>query len=261
MNWTKCLLSLCTATIGAATVATAATPPQSQIKAPSSDLQGEIESLYKGTASRQAMALDKILANLGRVDAFSMLIASNAAYKLNRLEDAGFLYYAGKIRARDDLDRFPPIGRDANSPAIAFGAVISVIGETVNPALTDRPSTYIAVVNRLAAWNCETVPNYRPMWEYKPGQSSKAQTCSTVKASYLQPMQGIATLFGISEYVEAFRIVKKFNQTFFKNKQEFIGPQPTEEENRFYETAIASMRRIESEQKIKGFASVQDIQF
>ena len=210
---------------------------------------------FYGSKASQTAAVDKVLANTNRSDALTMLVAAGTAYKLHRLEDAGFLYYAGNIRGKYDLKRFPPIGKNSDGPSAALGASAYVVGETVNPAITDVPNTYIAVVNRLAAWDCRTTSGYQMLlWQYKSGSLSETQSCTDIQNSYVKPMRGIATLFGIPEYFSAFKAVKALNQS----SQNFIGGLPSAAQQQSYDAANATMRRIENEQHIKGFASSQN---
>lgn len=88
--------------------------------------------------------------------------ASVEARKHSNTEEAAYLFYAAKLRAVCDRELFPTEG--ANSPFIAFGALSQVIGESLNPEITNDPKAYKRVIDRLIALNPVPKVGYKPSW-------------------------------------------------------------------------------------------------
>jgi hypothetical protein len=165
---------------------------------------------------------------------------------LSRLEDAGFLYNAASIRARHDLMRFPPTAKGGDSPGVYMAFLCQNAGQAINPALVDVPATYVAVTKRLDAWNCAIDTGYRPPWEFgNPPADSDAATCSKQQRPHLEMMDDIAAPLQIPEYAAAFAIDKRFN----------LSLNPSADDRTKSDAALATMRKIETEQHRKGFAS------
>ncbi len=172
------------------------------------------EKLSSGTPAEQAQALDAVLARTEGVASFDLFQASAVAYQLGRLEDAGFLLYAAQLRARVDLDRFPPREQGGDSPEVVIGGLSMPIGETVNPALMRDPRAFEGALGRFRTWDPVAPGDYDPGWDHgpaKPAQEAKA-TADRLKREMLQPAEGMARLLATPEYFEAFKTLQDFNR-------------------------------------------------
>jgi hypothetical protein len=171
------------------------------------NMEAAMAELEAGTPDRARAAVDYVLSNLDMARADVLFMVSMGALELKRIDDAGFLYYAGQLRARVDQQRFPPVGTGGGSPMVAIGALRQVIGAEINPAIMREPTVLAAVLTRLDAWSVGTAPGYDPGWEYTTARTAadvKALT-DTVKAEYLRGGREILSLITIPEYLAALR--------------------------------------------------------
>jgi hypothetical protein len=205
------------------------------------------QQLLQGTIEEQRKALDGVLAHASTTSSVHLLEASLAAFRLGRLEDAGFLFFAGKLRAHIDQECFPPVGQGGDSPGVALTAVSYQIGGALNPAIMREPKSYKAAIERLRAWDVQMPRGYDPGWEYanpKPAAEARALVAKA-KGEYLRPAEGLSTLLNTPEYFEAFKIVQDYNFSDFKEKQK---PEARER----MERAQKSLRAIEERMGIEG---------
>ena len=171
------------------------------------------ETLSSGTPDEQRKALDAILARPASSPSVDMFLASAVALQLGRVEDAGFLLYAAQVRARVDLDRFPPKGQGGDSPGVLIGALSMQVGQAVNPALMRDPKAFASAIARLRAWDAVAPDPYDPGWEHakaKPLAQARA-SAETMKGDALQPAENMVRLLGTPEYFEAFKVLQDFN--------------------------------------------------
>lgn len=187
----------------AAGIASAQAPPVADVA----------EKLSSGTPDEQRQALDLVLARPQAVASVDLFQASAAAYQLGRIEDSGFLLYAAQLRARVDLDRFPPKGKGGDSPAALIGTLSMQIGQAVNPALMRDPRVFGGALARLRAWDPLAPAGYDPGWEHAPAKPDAAARAAAdrMKREMLEPAEGMARLLATPEYLQAFRTLQDFN--------------------------------------------------
>jgi len=205
------------------------------------------KDLLQGTIDEQRKALDSVLAHASTTSAIHMLEASLTALRLGRLEDAGFLFFAGKLRGRVDMECFPPIGQGGDSPGVALTAVGFQIGGALNPAIMREPKSFKAAIDRVRAWDVQMPRGYDPGWEHtkpKPAVEARA-VAAKAKEEYLKPADGLATLLNTPEYFEAFKIVQDYN---FSDPKEQVKPEAMERMDR----AQKQLREIEEKKGIEG---------
>jgi len=208
-------------------------------------------ALDAGTADRAAEALDYVLRNLNMANAEVLLTVSMAAAEVNRLEDAGFFFYAGQLRSRVDQQRFPPVGKGGNSPAVAIGALLQMIGAGINPAIMREPKLFAAVLDRLEAWDADTARGYDPGWEYAKALSpAEAKNVSdAVKAEYLRGGRGVQSLVNIPEYVAALRDAQDATQGDLSDETKVKAALERQR------TAQERMCEIEKKMKVEGLCA------
>jgi TonB family protein len=171
------------------------------------------ERLERGTPDEQRRALEVVLAKPEAVACVDLFQASAVAYQLGRIEDSGFLLYAAQLRARVDLERFPPRDRGADGPETLIGSLSMSIGQAVNPALMRNPGAFEGALARLRAWDPIAPPDYDPGWDHgqvKPAEEVKA-IADRLKREILQPAESMARLLATPEYFEAFKTLQDFN--------------------------------------------------
>ncbi|HET9314446.1 MAG TPA: energy transducer TonB [Vicinamibacteria bacterium] len=168
------------------------------------------DTLASGTPAEQRQALDAVLAAPDAIGSVDLLQAAAVAHLLGRIEDAGFLLYAGQLRARVDLDRFPPRDRGAEGPEALIASLGGPIGEVVNPALMRYPAAFEHAVARLRRWDPVATGDYDPGWDHgaSPSADQTRATADRLKREMLQPVEGMARLLANPEYFEAFKTVQ-----------------------------------------------------
>jgi len=174
---------------------------------PLTSMDAAVAAMQSGSAAPVAGAVDYVLAHVRAARADVLLRASLAALQLKRVEDAGFLFYAGQLRSRMDQQRFPPEGEGGSSPAVAIGALQTVVGEEVNAAVMGDTKMLARTLDRIETWDVTTVDAYDPGWAYTKAlpAGEAAKVSQSVKAEYLRTGRGVLTLLGIPEYVAARR--------------------------------------------------------
>jgi hypothetical protein len=168
------------------------------------------DKLATGTPDEQRQALDAVLAKPDAVASVDLFQAAAAAHQLGRIEDAGFLLYAAQLRARVDLERFPPKEAGGDGPEALIGSLSMPIGEAVNPALMRDPAAFQRALSRLRSWDPVGPGDYDPGWDHgapRPAEETRA-TADRLKREMLQPAENMARLLGTPEYFEAFKTLQ-----------------------------------------------------
>jgi hypothetical protein len=201
----------------------------------------------QGTPKEQKQALDFVLAHMAGAQAAPLYVAAVRSVELGRLEDAGFLYYAGQLRTRLDLKRFPPVHEGGDSPGVALAALSQQVGSVVNPAVMREPRVFKAVIDRVRAFDLETPPGYDPGWEFAgaPAPAEARALSASVKQEYLKPAEGMVTLLNTPEYFEAWKVVQDANFAPYDGK-------PHPERVAAVEKATLQLRAIEERMEIEG---------
>lgn len=187
-----------------------------------------------------------ILSHATEAPSMHLFIASMAALANDRLEDAAFLFYAGQLRARFDMARYPPKQSGSESPAVLLGALNQQIGGAVNPAIMREPKAMAAAVKRIEAFKPATPKGYDPGWPHATANAAAgAAQFAENHASFLRQIGGMSTLLSDPEYFAAFKTVQDFN---------FAPPDQTRDPKRVKAktAAEAKMKEIEMKKGIEG---------
>jgi hypothetical protein len=213
------------------------------------------EALYgqltaNGTASISVMALDRVLKTPEDFSAGILYAACGVAFREKRLEDAGFLLYIARFRARFDYALFPPTGTGGNSPMIAISALHQQLGTGINPAITAEPKVYAKVLARLKSWKPKVAASYEPGWEYsKKGSEKQAEEAVAAnRKEVIDYMSGFSTLLQDAAYFTAFKTIQDYN---FKLDDDNTRPSKD-----MYDAALLAIERIEKERGIESGLSV-----
>jgi len=156
-------------------------------------------------------AVDYILAHADSMSALNLLAGASTAFQLDRIEDAAFLLYAGRIRTFCDMERFEPTQTGGDSPGVALADLVESIREPVVKAITLRPKGYAKVVEQVEAWNLTTPPGYDPGWPYKQKKTPDDLFTKT-RANWLKDAKVLAELLQLPEYFEAMQTARAFNE-------------------------------------------------
>ena len=170
---------------------------------------------FIGSRDQLSRSIDAIVADSSLVSPTYLFIASKTALTLNRVEDAGFLFYAAQLRTAFDFERYDaPRQPDGNNAATYLGFLRQTIGESVNPAIMREPARFTAAMNRLDRW--ELVPSRQAFYpefasnRFKTAPETWAASAATLKAtgSWTRFGRRQARLLNDPEYFAAFRVVQ-----------------------------------------------------
>jgi hypothetical protein len=189
-------------------------------------------------------ALTEVLAHPTTTPTTALYLAAGAALQSGQLADAGFLFYAARIRAAFDQALFPPEGTGGNSPLVALGALQFQLGSVLNPTLMADPKAYARVVKKVKAWKPEAPADYQPGWQYSRRTTLPVAESAIreLRAKFIEQMGGMSTLLNDPEYFAAMRTVQKFN----------LGKDAERPTREAYDAALKTMRGIEQAKGIKG---------
>ena len=172
---------------------------------------------FIGPRDQLSRSIDAIVADSSLVSPTYLFIASKTALTLNRVEDAGFLFYAAQLRTAFDFERYDAARQpDGNNAATYLGFLRQTIGQSVNPAIMREPARFTAALNRVDRW--ELVPSrqaYYPEFEsnrFKTAPETWAASAATLKATFMERFgRRQARLLNDPEYFAAFRFVQSLN--------------------------------------------------
>src|SRR4051812_25721125 len=215
----------------------AATPP--------TDMEKALAGLQSAKSAADAAApLGYVLAHAQEAPSPHMFIASAAALQSNRLQDAGYLYYAAQLRARYDLARFPPVDKGPESPGAVLSALSHQIGGAVNPAVMREPKTFSDVIARVSKWTPVTAAGYNPTWKYTTTDAATAKKVFDGQHdSFIKQLGGLSTLLNDPQYYAAFKVMQDFN---------LATKQPDAAQVKARDAAAATMMSIEKKRDIEG---------
>jgi hypothetical protein len=189
-------------------------------------------------------AMETVLEAPQERTALILFFGAGVAHKEKRLEDAGFLFYAAKLRASFDKECFPAAGEGPDSPFVLFSALNQQLGSEVAPAVSADPKVFAKVIERLKAWSPKAPPEYDPGYEYteRKAEEDAEKAVKAKREEFLSRMSDLSTLLNDAEYFTAYRVVQAFNLERGEKR-------PTKEEK---EKAEETMKRIEGEKNLKG---------
>jgi hypothetical protein len=200
------------------------------------------EKLIKG--SNRVAALETVLKTPDRFSALILYMSANVAFRTNRLEDSAFLFYAGQLRARFDMECFPPRGTGGNHPFVLYDALSHQLGSVINPAVMTQPKVFSRAIARVKKWSPKAPEEYHPGYEFMKRLSEKEahKAAKPNRDEFISRMSDLASLLNDPEYFSAFRVIQTSNLAFDDKR-------PTRED---VAKATEAMKRIEKEKRLKG---------
>ena len=124
------------------------------------------------------------LAAVDTAGASRLFAAAMSAYGLGQVEDAAYLYYAGKLRMQADLARFIPKDKGSDAPSVYDHALAAFLSH-VEYVLDTRPESLARVLERMRGLRLLSDEAYRPEWEVAgenaPSKWQKAITLSQTR--------------------------------------------------------------------------------
>jgi hypothetical protein len=179
----------------------------------SADLNKALAGIQSTNPETIKTSLTYILLNQEDIPSTYFLLASAQSLQLNRLEDAGYLYYAGQLRAKFDLRRFPPKQQGGNSPNITLISLMRQVGSVVNPEVFKKPKLFNTIITNLARFPITTKADYNPGWEYKYQLplSKQKEILRKIANTDIKQLAGFSQLLNDTEYYNAFTTLQEFH--------------------------------------------------
>lgn len=210
------------------------------------EMQKSLEQMQNAASAAEAKApMEFILAHAETAPSVNLLFGSMAALANGRVEDAGFLFYAGQLRARMDLTRFPSKEPGGSHASVAVFALTQTLGQSINPAVMREPAAFRAAVERIDAWHPVTPADYDPGWAYgtKASEEEATREFESRKSDMVSHFRGLVSLLEDPKYFAAFRTLQDVNLAGDDKDH------PTEKERA---DAAKTMREMETARKIEG---------
>lgn len=162
-----------------------------------------------GDRNASSLFVTNALNSLGLLNPRIAFHASAYAGEANRIQDAAFFYYAGRMRLQ--LDRF--MFRPAPKAAVDELNLLSQrLGALINPRIMREPKQYKALTKRLSTWYLLPDDAYRPDWPFNqvPAIQTVSETAKRIQENSLKEMQVVSTLLSDHMYFEAFVILQDY---------------------------------------------------
>jgi hypothetical protein len=187
----------------------------------SKDLSNALVGIQSEEPELIKTSLTYILQHQQDIPSTHLIFASAQALNMNQLEDAGHLYYAGQIRAKFDLKRFPPKQQGGSSPHITIIDLLREVGSVVNPEVFKNPKVFNRIVVNLAKFPMITKADYDPGWDYKyrlPINKQK-EILQEIAKTDIKQLADFSQLLNNPEYFSAFKSLQEF-YTLSEEKRE-----------------------------------------
>lgn len=195
-------------------------------------------------------ALNKVLKTPDEFSAGLLFVSCSVALRLHRLEDAGFLFYAGNIRTEFDKALFPPVvGSGGASPLVVLGMLQVEQGTRLSPALMGEPKLFAKVTARVKSWKPRVPSGFEPGWDYsKKGNEKQAEAVmETTRNEIVSQLGDLSRLLQDDAYFAAFKTAQDYHLR--------AADESTRPSAESYQSACQAMEQIEKEKRIVGFAA------
>ncbi len=235
------LAVLTTVTLGAQPRPRLTAEKLASLKSSSNDPSGDF---FADTPENLAALIDAFVADNSMVSPMYLIVAANTAFRMTRVEDAAFLFYAGQIRAKFDFDRYDISSRaDGNNAATYLGFLIHTTGQGINPAIQSQPKQFATVIQRIETWEVVPSPDaFYPEFEeakgFKLPREQWPTLAQSLKADFLDRFgRRYVKLLNDPEYFKAFKVLQDAN----------VGPiAPDETTLKRVDAAMKTMEEVEA---------------
>lgn len=209
------------------------------------DLHASAES---GDVSSRQQYIDRVMSNMADSNAPMLFAAAQFALQQQALEDAAFLFYAGRLRVA--ADRYSYELKDPQIDNILKNMAAN-LGSQINPLIMQRPGAYAAVVSRLYGWDMARADAYNPGWSGAMRVSAEQQNqyAAELKAIALSEMDALVFLLNIPAYYQAFVTVQSYNRL---SEQDRV----IQENIDIVQAAMKTMSEIEEREGVYVFSQV-----
>jgi TonB family protein len=185
------------------------------LKASSNDPAGDS---FGGTRPELMTLIDDFVADNALASPLYLYLAANTAMRLDRIDDAAFLFYAAQLRRAFDFQRYD-MARMPEGQGIAtyFGFLNETTGMSINPAIMRRPPQFAAVVAKLEKWDLVPSPKaYYPEFAEAKGFKVPAAEwpalARQIKQGFMEQFgKRMVTVLSDKAYFDAFLFVQQVN--------------------------------------------------
>jgi hypothetical protein len=185
-----------------------------------------------------------VLAHPEDATAIQLGVAADMSYRAGNLRDAAFLYYAARLRAAQDLEKYPPKDAQGTSTEWFLSVVIDGVKIDLLRELYAQPKTLAEVVKRIEAFELEEPTGYNPGWDYAR-HDVPADLFAKNKAALIESIKPMSDLLLLPDYFQAFCVYREFNNLSEKDQK---NPATVEARAK----AANAMKRIEKEKGLHG---------
>lgn len=196
------------------------------LKASSNDPAGDA---FVGSRESLMPLIDDFVADSSMASPMFLYFAANTAFRLGRIEDSAFLFYAAQLRRAVDFQRYNISPEPDGNNAVTYLMFLNeTTGMSINPAIMRQPAQFSSVIARLEKW--EIVPaaqaHYPEFAEAKGFKLPAAQwpeLARKTKQGFMEAFgKRMVTLLSDKEYFEAFIFVQKVNLGEIKESKETL---------------------------------------
>jgi TonB family protein len=196
------------------------------LKASSNDPAGDA---FVGSRESLMPLIDDFVADSSMASPMFLYFAANTAFRLGRIEDSAFLFYAAQLRRAVDFQRYNISPEPDGNNAVTYLMFLNeTTGMSINPAIMRQPAQFSSVIARLEKW--EIVPaaqaHYPEFAEAKGFKLPAAQWPELARKTRQGFMEAfgkpMVTLLSDKEYFEAFVFVQKVNLGEIKESKETL---------------------------------------
>lgn len=167
-------------------------------------------SAFPGSVQEKGRAVDWVVAQAAVAPPHLLYGAASTAYRLDRLDDALFLYSAGNLRSAWETTTFPPTAGGGDSPVVYFAFLARNAAQVINPAAMSDPRIIRTAVARLEKWAPLAPEGYRPGYPYRsirPEEQAQLEALRGKMTAYVKRLSRKAALLDVPEYRRCVRVV------------------------------------------------------
>jgi hypothetical protein len=145
-----------------------------------------------------------------------LYLASNTAFKIGKLKEAGFLFYAAQIRKSFDQKRYALSGANGKNIQTYWAFLNQTIGNAVNPAIMRQADQFSEAIGMIQNW--QVVPADGALYpkdeygEYSIVKEQWGMVADAIKKDFMDNFGNLyKTFLSSPKNVEAFNFVQDYN--------------------------------------------------
>jgi hypothetical protein len=186
--------------------------------------------------------LKKVAAHPEEATAIQLGVAADMTFRAGNLQDAAFLFYAARLRAYQDIEKYPP--KDLAGTNWFLSVVLDGVKIDLLRSLYLQPKVLAEVVKRIEALDLKEPAGYDPGWSYER-HKAPADLFAKNKALLLDDLKPTSELLLLPAYFQAFCVLRECNDLSQEQQQT---PAITERRTK----ATDTMKRLEKEKNLHG---------